>query len=400
MTFPGLNWKGSDYYPHDSSSARTVRECINRINEPELCHYASQINNNVPCDLLPYTTNGLHHLVSIIEFKDKTRWIARMQMTKSTEDTAAGLKVEVDTMSLLADQTRVPVPRVFGYQLTDENPIGAAFILMDFLPGNVAVDACGGYAAHQGEIPTEHRHGFYKSIARIQLEITSARLPNIGTVSKNKEGGYSVGPLPGIGGPFETASAFFKAWSKWAIFPKSLETIRLHMNGGPMEKVVAAINQFPSGIGSMAGRPSSLDCGPFPLVHRDFYHSNIIVDDEYHPIGIIDWEGACTLPWELVEFPLFLETLPATMDSPSNYDECGQPLDIQTRQRLRDRKIYAEMVARFEESNGMDSMLSSTLVDEKVQSLAYAVRVYLDPGKLGFYDVVLTEYTQRSTCKN
>jgi hypothetical protein len=40
----------------------------------------------------------------------------------------------------------------------------------------------------------------------------------------------------------------------------------------------------------------------------------------------------------------------------------------------------------------MDNKLSTTLNNHDVQNLAYAVRVYLDPGKLGFYDRVLETF--------
>lgn len=54
----------------------------------------------------------------------------------------------------------------------------------------------------------------------------------------------------------------------------------------------------------------------------------------------IDWEGACTIPWELVEFPLFLETLRFPMDASWNYDENRQPLNEVTRRRWQERKEY------------------------------------------------------------
>ncbi|KAH3545720.1 hypothetical protein KXW20_007682, partial [Aspergillus fumigatus] len=52
-------------------------------------------------------------------------------------------------MELVRARTDIPVPRVFGFELDDANPVRAAFILMDFLPGSSAMDAEGGYDAHQ-----------------------------------------------------------------------------------------------------------------------------------------------------------------------------------------------------------------------------------------------------------
>ncbi|MBE3046700.1 phosphotransferase [Candidatus Bathyarchaeota archaeon] len=57
------------------------------------------------------------------------------------------------------------------------------------------------------------------------------------------------------------------------------------------------------------------------LCLTDFLHSNIIVDEESSAVtGIIDWEGAYTVPWELVAFPEFLQAMPPTFDLPACSD--------------------------------------------------------------------------------
>lgn len=121
---------------------------------------------------------------------------------------------------------------------------------------------------------------------------------------RGNDGTYDIGPFPDIGGPFETATAFFKAWATYAKFPTPMDMIRKSMNGGPVEEVLKSIEDFPFAVCAMADRLSSTDRGLFPVTHRDFFHSNIVIDKRYNIIGIIDWEGACTLPWELVDFPL------------------------------------------------------------------------------------------------
>lgn len=127
-----------------------------------------------------------------------------------------------------------------------------------------------------------------------------------------------------------------------------------------------------------------------------FFHSNIIVDHRYRILGVIDWEGACTVPWELVEFPLFLETVPFPMDASWNYDENGEPLDGDTRQRWQERKEYVERVARVEAAEQVDDKLSATLGDQNFQNLAYGMRVYLDSGKLGFYHRVIEPFEMKT----
>jgi hypothetical protein len=143
---------------------------------------------------------------------------------KSTERSAKKLKAEVDVMALVRERTRIPVPRVFGYEPDDKNSTGVAFMLMEFVPGNVATDADSGYETHHGEIPPQYR----------AVQMTSVRLPGLGTIVKSNDGSYDIGPLPDIGGPFKTATAFFGAWAAHAKFPNSREGIQKSMKKGPI----------------------------------------------------------------------------------------------------------------------------------------------------------------------
>ena len=222
------------------------------------------------------------------------------------------------------------------------------------------------------------------------------RLPKIGTVVRNKEGGYESGPLPGIGGPFDTATAFFEAWADKAKFKWGEETIRRVMQRGPVpaEEIIAIIDQFPSRIKAMASRLSTSNEGPFPLCHDDFLHSNIMVDDKsFNVMGIIDWERACTVPWELVAFPEFLQAMPVSFDLPQKYGRDGQPLDEELRQTWRERREYVEMVKSAERG---DNLLSTCLASKRSQALAYAYGAFTSIGKLGFYDRVVEELERES----
>ncbi len=69
------------------------------------------------------------------------------------------------TMQFIRERSDLTVPRVFAYALDENNPVGAAYILMEVLPGIVAMDALGGYEVHRGVIPVQHRPSFYRSVA-------------------------------------------------------------------------------------------------------------------------------------------------------------------------------------------------------------------------------------------
>ena len=197
--------------------------------------------------------------------------------------------------------------------------------------------------------------------------------------------------MPGIGGPFDTAAAFFEAWANTVKFKRGKKEIESLMGRATIsaEEMVKIIDDFPLQIKAMASRLSKFNNGPFPLCHEDFLHSNIMFDEKtFEVTGVIDWEGACTVPWELIAFPEFLTSMPPSFGFPDQYDDAGQPLDADERERWRERREYVEMVKAAECE---DNLLSSCLSSSRCQTLAYAYGAYTCIKKLGFYDRVIKE---------
>lgn len=91
----------------------------------------------------------------------------------------------------------------------------------------------------------------------------------------------------------------------------------------PVEKELFALDFMKNHISSIADGHSD---EPFVLTHTDLRYSNIMVDDQLHIQGIIDWEWACTVPKKLFLppawvigskdiFPEFLSVLGSNRDS-------------------------------------------------------------------------------------
>ncbi|KAL4901679.1 hypothetical protein BDW74DRAFT_159931 [Aspergillus multicolor] len=164
--------------------------------------------------------------------------------------------------------------------------VGAAVTLMEFLPDCSAMDADGGHEVHLGQISAREEPGFLcrscedsgKSayatqpyarstyINRFKVEIASVRFLKTGTIIQRAGGSSDAGPIPKLGGPFSTATSFFKAWAKHAKFPVGEPSIRRQMGSGPVE-VLRSINTFSSLLHEIAGNILSLvnDIGPFPV---------------------------------------------------------------------------------------------------------------------------------------
>ena len=203
--------------------------------------------------------------------------------------------------------------------------------------------------------------------------------PKIGAIIRRQNGTYDVGPLPDLGGPFSTATEYLTAWAEAAKFPDM---------DGASEEIRTSIMDFPNKMKALAANIAVQDHGPFPLVHDDFGHNNIVVDDDYNILGVIDWENASSMPWESVYFPLTLSVLPRPMVPTWMYED-GVPKNEKVRVKIDERKDYVDTVCRVERSKGLSRLLSSTLRDQAGQQLAYAMKLYVHDGKLGWYSNIL-----------
>ncbi|KAJ5818485.1 hypothetical protein N7474_004076 [Penicillium riverlandense] len=219
--------------------------------------------------------------------------------------------------------------------------------------------------------------------------MSTIRFPKIGRIVRLDGGSYDVDAIPGLGGPFETATEYFAAWGQAAKFPAGEAYIRSCLPLHVQDEFVVSIREFPHRIAKGGYQITVKNEGPFPLYHPDFRHSNVIIDKNYNILSIIDWENAGTVPWEIIEFPLFLGTLPPPMDLETNYDTEGNPTNEEMQQIWKDRTDYVRDVMHFECRNLSDRSLSTMLASRYTQNIGTAIRLYHESGKLGPYCNVL-----------
>jgi hypothetical protein len=104
------------------------------------------------CIALDQVASGLNSIVRLLEFSNQTRWAAQIHIRKRTSPLVSrtNLETEVVTRQFIKEHYDLPVPRVFAYEVDENNPVRAAFILIELLPGIVAMDTLGGHKAHRG----------------------------------------------------------------------------------------------------------------------------------------------------------------------------------------------------------------------------------------------------------
>ena len=165
--------------------------------------------------------------------------------------------------------------------------------------------------------------------------------------------------------------------------------------GDYSDEIAAQIRDFPLRLKELAVNIPIRNHGPFPLFHPDYGYNNIIVDDDYKVLGVIDWENASTVPWEIVDFPLPLGITPVPIESPKFHDKYGVPKSQKTRHTLCDQKWYTEAVRQVERSKGMPPLLSAVLGDKAGQDLAAAMRIWANDGFPGWYCKVFEAHQER-----
>lgn len=170
-THSTLNWKTTN--PNDEESLppinwNALQEYAVDLMRAQLHEQAGQ-QSTITCHMAAEYNMGGLHLVRLLEFNDGIRWVARIQLHECTDDSTKRLLHEVHTLSFLREHSKIPVPEVFGYKPDSSNAIGAPFMIMDFIPGDTAMDAFGGYHNHEGAIPPEHKPKFCRAIAQYQV---------------------------------------------------------------------------------------------------------------------------------------------------------------------------------------------------------------------------------------
>lgn len=153
-----------EFLQHDDTDAVS---CFKRTQWDRLCVVASTAKHGVGCVLLDRVAAGLNNIVRLLDFADGSRWAARVHIRtpRLLDPGTTELDAEVATMQFIKEHSDLAVPEVYTHAADEGNPVGVAYMLIELLPGIVAIDALGGYEVHRGVIPAYHRESFYRSVA-------------------------------------------------------------------------------------------------------------------------------------------------------------------------------------------------------------------------------------------
>lgn len=117
-------------------------------------------------------------------------------------------------------------------------------------------------------------------------------------------------------------------------------------------------------IHQLAPLISRYDQGPFRIFHPDFAVHNVIVDEEYNILSVIDWEFAFTGPFELAtQQALRHQTYPLSILAkvPGATDMYGNVIDEKWCKAFRERDEFIVALSRKEKQLGVSLPMSTSV---------------------------------------
>lgn len=190
------------------------------------------------------------------------------------------------------------MPDIYSYNLDPKNKVGAPFMLMEYINGNTAMELnelkeCAPFVFGT----TEQDARLRQQMARIQVDLARCRFDSIGSLQFNEEdNGFFIGPeiVTGLG-PWKSSFAYYNDAAEHALKSSASRDELSFRHSFAMPLVFK----------DLVARFCSDDTGPFSLTNRDLGFHNVLVDDDFSIIGVIDLDGIMAAPKEVVgQFPV------------------------------------------------------------------------------------------------
>lgn len=247
---------------------------------------------------------GSFHVLFPLKFDDRVKWILKVPANGTPKFfdkvSARALRSEAMTISLVQRDTTIPLPQVFEFNDTLDNPLGCPFILMEFISGKPLSEFW--HRDTSGTRLRKYRTRILKDVSENMLQLGQFQFGEGGFVEFDDDGeATGVGPFRCVRhhvsidgesrdkeemptfdevGPFDDPDRFFEA-----LIQQHRKPYSSYGKGA-----LWLLQMFLSWIPDPAKGPS------FVLAHPKLDLENIIVTKRGEIKAFIGWSGVCTVP--------------------------------------------------------------------------------------------------------
>ncbi|KAG9298812.1 hypothetical protein G9A89_015833 [Geosiphon pyriformis] len=268
-----------------------------------LKNYARQIFDQ-KCTTLQKLGENDFHETYLLTMDDSTEYIARIAFPEYPKWKTES---EVGVMKYVKEKaSNIPVPTIFHWESSAENPVGTEFIIMERLPG-VALSQV------WDSLSLQNRKEILLQVIEIQCTLKNLSFPKIGGIflDDKSSDGFKIGQaveftffkedrylLSLDRGPFETTCEYVMAAANKEIIYRRNNTSPQHQ-----AKWVPVFEELASLVSSHF---SDDQMQKFILTHGDFHSTNILVRGT-EITGIIGWECSGSYPIEcFCDYPAWI----------------------------------------------------------------------------------------------
>jgi hypothetical protein len=140
---------------------------------------------------------------------------------------------------------------------------------------------------------------YFYDLAGVHVQLSGITYPLIGSFIIDAFGDNLIGPsIERAVGPFTSSTVYFRALADH--FDHIASADSSHSEVDRLKKQFVTF-MWRSAILLLVDTHD--DHGPFPLCHGDLHVDNILVDSSGHIVGLLDWDSAATVPWEVFAAP-------------------------------------------------------------------------------------------------
>ncbi|KAH9205327.1 kinase-like domain-containing protein, partial [Leptodontidium sp. 2 PMI_412] len=280
------------------------------------------------------------------------RWVVRVPLSPCLAFGAqAKMEREFATMQLVAEKTKIPIPRIQTCSLLCDNPgVITQFMILEYIEGRTLSEV------GLKTLSDEQRQHLYNQLACIYIQLRRLEFSSIGVLSCGPNGidvctrlisiGLNEQELEGLQpscihagskGRLVSASDYVSLLLNIAknAFEKGKKSVYNEEDGN---ETLYNLHQF-SQFTKEKWIDHTLDNGPFVLAHGDLEPHNIMVNEAMDIVALLDWEWSRVVPLQFFMPPTWL-TYRGTdlLALPSLYTHYVSELD-KFRQAVKDQEL-------------------------------------------------------------
>lgn len=353
----------------DSPMAKGLEGMLAQVDLQGLRSIASSLRDGMNCTISDKYTCGAYNLVYEIVFEDGISWIARLRSASPVQVISQEfvfesptykqhiMESEIVTMKYVRMHTTIPVPEIYAFDTASNNPAKLPYILMECIHGWRT-------PPRLQELPNEVLAKVLDQLANVLLQLSTLQFPNIGYLQEDADNGIRIDAMLDRKGrrvgPFASALEYYR-WRADQPLNRSNDSLVDIQDARFHSYLYQLTLPF-----LMNGFRSN---GPFPLAHNDLGVHNALFDDNWRLVGVIDWSGACVVPWEsFAQFPGGVMMGPHLRHefSESFYQYSGYK-----------QRLFLECIKRQEqESLNQDGISVYSMLGTPITELAQCVELY------------------------